>query len=203
MTREITCPVCGENRLRVRAAAIEVEIDGARVSVPSQSHECDACGSNLALSDDMRVNARAVRHATKAHRRMFTGAQVRGLRKRLGLSQDDAARLFGGGPVAFSKYENDEIVQSESMDRLLWLVGEFPWLVGCLAEHLEVTIESGVSIRIEHSSTAFSADDLSKLFAHVEVSRKSLREFREISSASNDKIYKPNKDARPVERIAA
>ena len=33
-----------------------------------------------------------------------------------------AARLLGGGPVAFSKYENDDVAQSESMDNLLRLL---------------------------------------------------------------------------------
>jgi HTH-type transcriptional regulator / antitoxin MqsA len=38
------------------------------------------------------------------------------------MTQGQAARLFGGGPVAFSKYENDDVAQSESMDNLLRLV---------------------------------------------------------------------------------
>jgi transcriptional regulator with XRE-family HTH domain len=44
------------------------------------------------------------------------------LRKRYGLNQQQAARLFGGGPVAFSKYENDDVAHSEAMDKLLRLV---------------------------------------------------------------------------------
>jgi len=204
MTKAITCPVCGENRLRVREGATDIEIDGGvRVKVRSQSHECEACGSNMALSEDMRANARYVREATKAHRRMLTGTEVRSLRKRLGLSQDEAARLFGGGPVAFSKYENDEIVQSESMDRLLWIVGEFPWLVGCIAEHFNVTIHERASITIERRRMTVSAEDFSRLDIQAETSSQSLRGFRELTSASNDKIYKPSVDASPVDRIAA
>ena len=38
------------------------------------------------------------------------------------MTQGQTARLFSGGPVAFSKYENDDVAHSESMDNLLRLV---------------------------------------------------------------------------------
>jgi HTH-type transcriptional regulator/antitoxin MqsA len=38
------------------------------------------------------------------------------------MTQGQAAKLFGGGPVAFTKYENDDVMQSEAMDTLLRLV---------------------------------------------------------------------------------
>jgi HTH-type transcriptional regulator/antitoxin MqsA len=50
---------------------------------------------------------------------LLTGAQVRALRERLGINQSEAAKIFGGGLVAFSKYESDDVSQSEAMDKLL------------------------------------------------------------------------------------
>ena len=57
---------------------------------------------------------------------LLTGAEITALRKQYNLTQGQAARLFGGGPVAFSKYENDDVAQSESMDNLLRLVRRSP-----------------------------------------------------------------------------
>ena len=57
---------------------------------------------------------------------LLTGAEVRALRERLGLKQSDAARVFGGGVVAFSKYENDDVTQSEAMDKLMRLADRVP-----------------------------------------------------------------------------
>lgn len=57
---------------------------------------------------------------------LLTGAEVHALREKLGLSQAEAAQVFGGGPVAFSKYENDDVAQSEAMDKLLRLAAELP-----------------------------------------------------------------------------
>ena len=57
---------------------------------------------------------------------LLTGSQVRELRKRWGLSQDEAAKVFGGGPVAFSKYEADDVMQSDAMDKLLRMADDIP-----------------------------------------------------------------------------
>jgi transcriptional regulator with XRE-family HTH domain len=43
-------------------------------------------------------------------------------REKYQLTQAQAAKLFGGGPVAFSKYENDNVAHSEAMGNLLRLV---------------------------------------------------------------------------------
>jgi HTH-type transcriptional regulator/antitoxin MqsA len=53
---------------------------------------------------------------------LLSGAEIAALRERYKLNQKQAARLFGGGPVAFSKYENDDVAHSEAMDKLLRLV---------------------------------------------------------------------------------
>lgn len=70
---------------------------------------------------------------------LLTGAQMRQARKALGLTQAQAAKLFGGGQVAFSRYENDDITQSEAMDSLVRV---------CLAQPANLTLladQKGVS----------------------------------------------------------
>ena len=73
-----------------------------------------------------RVNKRLMIAFKKRVDGLLVGAEVQELRRKLGLSQAEAARVFGGGPVAFSKYENDEVTQSEAMDKLLRLAVELP-----------------------------------------------------------------------------
>jgi len=52
----------------------------------------------------------------------MTGAEIRAVREKYGITQDQAARLFGGGPKAFSKYESDDVAHSEVMNNMLRLV---------------------------------------------------------------------------------
>jgi HTH-type transcriptional regulator/antitoxin MqsA len=70
----------------------------------------------------MRQTKRAIQAFKKQVDGLLCGVEIAAIRKQYGLSQDQAARLCGGGPVAFSKYENDDVVQSESMDSLLRLI---------------------------------------------------------------------------------
>ena len=48
------------------------------------------------------------------------------IRKRLSLTQAQAARLMGGGDNAFSKYERGEITQSAAMNSAPLLLDAFP-----------------------------------------------------------------------------
>ena len=129
MATDLTCAVCGDDRLHLEQSEKEVEIEGVRHKIPFRTHWCEACGSKQGLNKDLRFNARAMRQVRKKYSGLLTGEEVRASRKSLHLNQEQAAQLFGGGPVAFSKYENDEITQSDAMDRLIWLVARFPSLM--------------------------------------------------------------------------
>ena len=73
---------------------------------------------------------------------LLTGSEVKSLRERLGLRQSDAARIFGGGPVVFSKYESDDVAQSEAMDRLLRVATEVPGAFEYLTKRAQVHVEA-------------------------------------------------------------
>lgn len=79
----------------------------------------DAHDKNLAKIRAKFIEERA---ALKKRQNLLSGQEIRQLRNELGLTQKDAAELFGGGANAFSKYENEEIVQAVAMDKLLRLV---------------------------------------------------------------------------------
>ena len=83
--------------------------------------ECDACGSEITGDADSRANKRAVLAFRKSVDGVLTGAETRALREKYSITQDQAARLFGGGPKAFSKYEADDVAHAAAMDTLLRL----------------------------------------------------------------------------------
>jgi HTH-type transcriptional regulator / antitoxin MqsA len=75
----------------------------------------------------IRAAARREARATAKHT-VLTPLQIRAIREACGLSQQDAARVFGGGPKAFEKYESGEVVPSAAMIRLLVLAARRPEL---------------------------------------------------------------------------
>jgi len=112
----------------------DLTVKGVSLQVTDLLHlECATCGARVETPDQMDHNAALIRTAflrerdqTKRRKGLLSGEEIRALRERFHLTQKIAAELFGGGPVAFAKYEADEVVQSQSMDRLLRLCGQAP-----------------------------------------------------------------------------
>lgn len=121
MIDKALCSVCGEGHVMDYTDQVKTEYKGAEGVVPMHYKQCDACGSDYAGPDESRLNKRAMLAFRKSVDGLLSGAEIVDLRKRYGINQKQAARLFGGGPVAFSKYENDDVAHSESMDKLLRL----------------------------------------------------------------------------------
>ena len=121
-----TCPLCAEGHLHEQVAQNRVEYKEHSAELDLHYSVCDFCGSEQSDARQLRTNKRSMIAFKKRVDGLMPGSEVRALRKRLGISQVDAARIFGGGPVAFSKYEADDVAQSEAMDKLLRLVEQFP-----------------------------------------------------------------------------
>jgi HTH-type transcriptional regulator/antitoxin MqsA len=82
------------------------------------------------LTDDDNVIRAAARREAKAKSRhaVLSPLVIRAIREVCGLSQQEAARVFGGGPKAFEKYESGEVAPSSAMTRLLLLAAKRPKL---------------------------------------------------------------------------
>jgi len=77
--------------------------------------------------EDNTIRAAARREArASAKHSTLTPLVIKAIREKCGLSQQEAARVFGGGPKAFEKYEAGEVVPSSSMTRLLLLAARRP-----------------------------------------------------------------------------
>jgi len=80
------------------------------------------------LTDEDNVVRAAARREARATARhsVLTPLVIKAIREACGLSQQDAAKVFGGGAKAFEKYESGEVSPSSSMTRLLLLAAKRP-----------------------------------------------------------------------------
>ena len=79
------------------------------------------------MDEDNTIRAAARREArAKAKHATLTPLVIRAIRESCGLSQQAAARAFGGGRKAFEKYEAGEVSPSSAMTRLLLLAARRP-----------------------------------------------------------------------------
>lgn len=120
------CPICGEGQLQDSVTKNTVEYKDQATNLDMLFSVCNACGSEQANKDQLRANKRAMNAFKKKVDGLLLGEEVRRIRKRLHINQAEAARVFGGGPVAFSKYESDDVAQSDAMDKLLRIALDLP-----------------------------------------------------------------------------
>ena len=142
MEKDSRCPICEEGSLSERTSKNRVDYKGKAVELDLHFSLCDSCGSEQVSVRQSRMNKRCMVAFKKRVDGLLTGSEVKSVRERLGLKQLDAARIFGGGPVAFSKYEADDVTQSEAMDRLLRVAVEVPEAFEYLARRAQVRADT-------------------------------------------------------------
>ena len=141
--------------------------------LPSHYRLCDACHSDFAGAPEGKLNKRGIMAFRKSVDGLLTGAEICALRDKYKLTQTQAARLFGGGPVAFSKYENDDVSQSEAMDSLLRLVRR------SVAAFWELVEEKGMSAELAPANAADKAVPKMKMINVSTTNVISMAEFRD------------------------
>jgi putative zinc finger/helix-turn-helix YgiT family protein len=112
--------------------------------------------------------------------------EIVNLRNSLNLTQAQAAKAFGGGLNAFSKYERGEVIQSGSMDKLMRMVRRNPARLVELIDILAPNVSSTkINLNFEKNENVLVGKFHTK-----------------INSASNDQIV-PNPDAPKEEGNAS
>ena len=133
------CPICESGQLHEKTELEETTYKGVTAQTPLYYSICDACGSEQGNAAQSRKNKQAMLSFKKQVDGFLSGEEIRELRQHWGITQGQAAKIFGGGPVAFSKYEADDVMQSEPMDKLLRAARALPqtflWLAQQAGEH--------------------------------------------------------------------
>lgn len=119
------CQICGEGELTYHTEKVRFEYNGVSEELDSHYALCNICGEQGG-AEEMRKNKRVMIAFKKRALGYLSSAQVKQIREQLNLTQSEAATIFGGGEKAFSKYENDDVIQSGAMDKLLRVVSAHP-----------------------------------------------------------------------------
>jgi len=127
------CPECG-CKMNHQTWDELVTVQGKSITVHSvNGHRCKKCGE--AVFDDesydrvVSAGDGLVRALRKSH-----PPEIRIIREKLGLTQAEAGKIFGGGVNAFSRYECGAAKPSTQMRKLLKIAERHPELVKELAD---------------------------------------------------------------------
>ena len=135
-----TCPACRKGHLHERTSKRVFNPHGKALAVSLLTSICDQCGAEATSASQHDENLRRLA-ARKAHYgELLMGEEIHALRRRYGLTQQQASRIFGKGKIAFSRYESETTYPDESTTRLLALAIAKPETLKWLAD------KSGVDV---------------------------------------------------------
>lgn len=126
MTETRIHPVTGKTltrQTRLQTVAVGAMREQVAVAGWYPADDSDSVHSGADLQEKEAVTSRL---------RMAYGQRVRDIRKKLGLTQEQAGFLVGGGPRAFQKYESGAMAPSEAAVGLLEILYADPAKVDLL-----------------------------------------------------------------------
>jgi putative zinc finger/helix-turn-helix YgiT family protein len=104
-------------------------IHGLDVAVNHRFFRCSGCGEELVTEDLAELVQGEAATAFRRQENFLSGTEIRSLRERLGLSQEQLEGALGLGAKSLARWENDRVLQNRSMDNLFRAIERDP---GCL-----------------------------------------------------------------------
>ena len=145
---------------------------GQVVVVELLTSRCPACGNEATYAAQHAENLARLKARKASYGQLLLGEEILSLRRRYGVTQQQAARLFGKGKIAFSRYENEVSYPDESTTDLLQLAIDRPEVVKWLADRKgvelplwEVRCEEERDRKVRGMSVFGTADATAKLWA--------------------------------------
>jgi len=138
----INCKICKSDNVGQFSDMENISYKGADITVAMEYSICNCCNREFVSKQQIIKNDACVRDAKKAADGLLTSSEIYDVRISLGLTQEQASVIFGGGKKAFSKYERAEVSQSAAMDKLLKVCLKHPRVFNELVANAGVTIPS-------------------------------------------------------------
>ena len=118
------CHECGSNMTR-GIQSMTIHYKGLSATFDMPGWYC-ACGEGIVTGRDLDVSDRQLNLLKARIENLVLPNEVRRIRKKLGLNQQKAGTLLGGGPNAFHKYESGEVLPSKAISNLLRVLEAMP-----------------------------------------------------------------------------
>lgn len=139
------CPLCGSGRLSEKVVEEHFSYKGHSLVVPDYCiMECPACGEAVVDKDSARRTEKMLKDFGRQVDGLLTATDIKRIRRKLHLTQEQMATVLGGGLKGFARYENGQVVQSRAMDNLLRILDRFPESLDLLPG---VPRQQGVAVR--------------------------------------------------------
>lgn len=117
---------CGNTSPEIRHEARMITFAGNEYPVVEEYYYCKNCSHEWVSPAQLKESLAQVTAIKRRAQGFLAPQDIKDLRERHGLTQKQAAIIFGGGDNAFSKYERGEIYPSAAMDKLMRIFDTIP-----------------------------------------------------------------------------
>lgn len=117
------CPICN-GKIEYRSEMTTYTYKSHTIEVEQSGEYCSECEEAFLSPKDLKSTKLQIANFKREVDHFLTTNELKRIRKKLHLSQQDAAKIFGGGIRAFHKYETAEVTQSKPLDILFRLIDD-------------------------------------------------------------------------------
>lgn len=131
-----TCPICGTGTLKKQVKNKKFEYKGETITIPGYiTHNCDVCGDAIVDNNTLKKSGRILKDFKRKVDGLLLAEDIRNIRKRLNLTQEEMAEIVGGGLKGFARYETGQVCQSKGMDNLLRILDVYPFTLNVIQKN--------------------------------------------------------------------
>jgi len=127
------CPICDKGTLKKEVVSEPFEYKGQKITIPDYiKYRCNKCGEAIVDNGTLRESGKILKDFKRKVDGLLPAAEIRSIRKRLNLSQEEMAEIVGGGLKSFARYETGQVCQSRGMDNLLRILDSYPFTLNVI-----------------------------------------------------------------------
>lgn len=124
------CPVCGKGQLNKEIVEKTFTYKGQSIIIPNYIlYRCNVCSEAIVNNQTLKSSGKQLKKFKCKVDGLLSGDEIKGIRRKLGLTQEQMSEILGGGLKGFARYETGQICQSKAMDNLLRILDKFPQLI--------------------------------------------------------------------------
>lgn len=127
------CAFCG-GATSARHEMDEMAIGKRLVTIVREFTQCTECGETYVTEEQSERNRRRASEEIRKKEDLLLPDEIRGIREKYDLSQEQLEGLIGAGPKTVTRWETGKVFQNQATDSLLRVIDRFPRVLAFLAE---------------------------------------------------------------------
>lgn len=129
---KIECPTCGGTAKTVKDS-FRTKYNGQVVIVPNvEMFRCSDCGENFFSPEQSRKLSIGVKNTVRQMRGLLSPEEIRAIREKLHLTQEELEAILDQGPKVVSTWENGRVIQNTNADTILRMLDREPEILALL-----------------------------------------------------------------------